>query len=53
MTVLMAWVFATVAMQFDVFTLFGRARAMWVVVWIPFVLALCLGKLQSKSDPLA
>ncbi len=53
MTVLMAWVFATVAMQFDVFTLFGRARAMWVVVWIPFVLVLCLGKLQSKSDPLA
>jgi O-antigen ligase len=50
MAILMVWVFATVAEQFDVFTLFGRARAMWMVVWIPFVLALCLGKLQQSDD---
>lgn len=43
MAVLLAWVFATVALQFDVFTLFGRARAMWMVVWVPFLLSLCLG----------
>jgi O-antigen ligase len=49
MAILMAWVFATVAQQFDVFTLFGRARAMWMVVWMPFVLCLCLGKIQKKD----
>jgi O-antigen ligase len=49
MAILMAWVFATVAQQFDVFTLFGRARAMWMVVWMPFVLCLCLGKTQKKD----
>lgn len=48
MTILMVWVFATVAQQFDVFTVFGRARAMWMVVWMPFVLSLCLGKSESK-----
>ncbi|MGV8916392.1 MAG: O-antigen ligase family protein [Pseudomonas sp.] len=47
MSVLMGWVFATVALQFDVFTLFGRARAMWVVVWVPFLLCLCLGKIET------
>lgn len=49
MTILMVWVFATVAQQFDVFTVFGRARAMWMVVWMPFVLSLCLGKSENKS----
>lgn len=49
MAILMAWVFASVAQQFDVFTLFGRARAMWMVVWMPFVLCLCLGKTQKKD----
>lgn len=48
MTILMIWVFATVAQQFDVFTVFGRARAMWMVVWMPFVLSLCLGKSEKK-----
>jgi len=48
MTILMVWVFATVAQQFDVFTVFGRARAMWMVVWMPFVLSLCLGKSEKK-----
>lgn len=48
MTILMVWVFATVAQQFDVFTVFGRARAMWMVVWMPFVLSLCLGKSENK-----
>ncbi len=51
MAILMIWVFATVAMQFDVFTVFGRARAMWMVVWMPFVLSLCLGK--SEKAPKA
>lgn len=51
MAILMVWVFATVAMQFDVFTVFGRARAMWMVVWMPFVLSLCLGK--SEKPPAA
>lgn len=49
MTILMVWVFATVAQQFDVFTVFGRARAMWMVVWMPFVLSLCLGKSEKKT----
>lgn len=49
MAILMAWVFATVAQQFDVFTLFGRARAMWMVVWMPFVLCLCLGKVRKED----
>ena len=50
MAILMVWVFATVAMQFDVFTVFGRARAMWLVVWMPFVLSLCLGKSAKPTD---
>jgi len=50
MAILMIWVFATVAVQFDVFTVFGRARAMWMVVWMPFVLSLCLGKSESKEQ---
>lgn len=49
MAILMIWVFATVAVQFDVFTVFGRARAMWMVVWMPFVLSLCLGKSERKD----
>lgn len=49
MAILMIWVFATVAQQFDVFTVFGRARAMWMVVWMPFVLSLCLGKSEPKA----
>lgn len=49
MTILMVWVFATVAQQFDVFTVFGRARAMWMVVWMPFVLSLCLGKSEKRT----
>jgi O-antigen ligase len=49
MAILMIWVFATVAQQFDVFTVFGRARAMWMVVWMPFVLSLCLGKSREKA----
>lgn len=49
MAILMFWVFATVAQQFDVFTVFGRARAMWMVVWMPFVLSLCLGKLEERD----
>jgi O-antigen ligase len=50
MAILMVWVFATVAVQFDVFTVFGRARAMWMVVWMPFVLSLCLGKSAKPTD---
>lgn len=49
LAVLLAWVFATVALQFDVFTLFGRARAMWMVVWVPFLLSMCLGKVDSTG----
>ncbi|MFK3972255.1 O-antigen ligase family protein [Pseudomonas sp. NPDC087358] len=49
MAILMIWVFATVAQQFDVFTVFGRARAMWMVVWMPFVLSLCLGKSEKQA----
>ncbi|MFY1666374.1 O-antigen ligase family protein [Pseudomonas sp. Pseu.R1] len=49
MAILMIWVFASVAVQFDVFTVFGRARAMWMVVWMPFVLSLCLGKSEQKQ----
>jgi O-antigen ligase len=49
LAVLLCWVFATVALQFDVFTLFGRARAMWMVVWVPFLLSMCLGKVDSTG----
>nr|WP_246237680.1 O-antigen ligase family protein [Pseudomonas akapageensis] len=49
MSILMVWVFATVSIQFDVFILFGGARAMWMVVWIPFVLALCTDKSQTPG----
>lgn len=49
MAILMIWVFATVAQQFDVFTVFGRARAMWMVVWMPFVLSLCLGRSRDRD----
>lgn len=49
MAILMIWVFATFAQQFDVFTVFGRARAMWLVVWMPFVLSLCLGRSEKKA----
>lgn len=35
---LLAWLFASVALQFDVFVLFGRSRAMWLEVWVPFIL---------------
>lgn len=49
LVVLLAWVFATVALQFDVFVLFGRARAMWMVVWVPFLLSMCLGKVDSTG----
>ena len=52
MAVLLAWVFASVALQFDVFTLFGRARAMWMVVWVPFLLSLCLSKTPASERPL-
>ena len=52
MTILMVWVFATVAQQFDVFTVFGRARAMWMVVWMPFVLSLCLVRSEKKASVL-
>ncbi|WP_297833720.1 O-antigen ligase family protein [Pseudomonas sp.] len=53
MAVLLAWVFATVSLQFDVFILFGRARAMWMVVWVPFLLSLCLGDAPGSARPLA
>lgn len=49
MAILMIWVFATFAQQFDVFTVFGRARAMWLVVWMPFVLSLCLGRSEKNA----
>ncbi|MFJ3482832.1 O-antigen ligase family protein [Pseudomonas sp. NPDC090202] len=50
MAILMVWIFATVAVQFDVFTVFGRARAMWMIVWMPFVLSLCLGKSEKRQQ---
>lgn len=56
-TVLLLWVFSSIAMQFDVFTLWERSRAMWLVVWVPMLLSLCLepvcGVVQelSPGDP--
>lgn len=42
MAALLCWVFACVALQFDVFALFGRNRAMWLAVWVPVILVMCL-----------
>ncbi|MDY7563076.1 O-antigen ligase family protein [Pseudomonas sp. 10B1] len=53
MAVLLAWVFASVALQFDVFVLFGRARAMWMVVWVPFLLSLCLSRTPVSERTLS
>lgn len=40
--VLLLWVFSSVALQFDVFSLWERTRAMWLMPWVVFLLGLCL-----------
>lgn len=42
LAVLLLWVFSSVAMQFDVFSLWERTRAMWLMPWGVFLLGLCL-----------
>lgn len=39
---LLVWVFSSIALQFDVFTLWERSRAMWLVMWVPVLLSLSL-----------
>ncbi len=42
LAVLLLWVFSSVAMQFDAFSLWERTRAMWLMPWVVFLLGLCL-----------
>lgn len=42
LAVLLLWVFSSVALQFDVFSLWERTRAMWLMPWVVFLLGLCL-----------
>ncbi|WP_236620498.1 O-antigen ligase family protein [Pseudomonas sp. ATCC 13867] len=41
-SVMLLWVFSSVAMQFDVFSLWERTRAMWLMPWGVILLGLCL-----------
>jgi hypothetical protein len=52
-TVLLLWVFSSIAMQFDVFTLWERSRAMWLVVWVPMLLSLCLEPVRGVVQELS
>lgn len=49
MAALLFWVFASVAIQFDVFALFGRNRAMWLAVWMPVILVMCLPRKTTEA----
>lgn len=42
LAVMLLWVFASVALQFDVFSLWERTRAMWLMPWVVFLLGLCV-----------
>ncbi|WP_448683221.1 O-antigen ligase family protein [Pseudomonas nicosulfuronedens] len=42
LSVLLLWVFSSVAMQFDVFSLWERTRAMWLMPWVVILLGLSL-----------
>lgn len=42
LSVMLLWVFSSVAMQFDVFSLWERTRAMWLMPWVVILLGLCL-----------
>lgn len=42
LAVMLLWVFSSVALQFDVFSLWERTRAMWLMPWVVFLLGLCL-----------
>ncbi len=46
---LLTWIFASVALQFDVFVLFGRSRAVWLEVWIPLILIAGLEANQTDA----
>jgi O-antigen ligase len=50
MAALLFWVFACVALQFDVFALFGRNRAMWLAVWMPVILVMCVPRPTKSTD---
>lgn len=49
LSVLLLWVFASVAMQFDVFSLWERTRAMWLMPWVVVLLGLSL-KVPTNSS---
>lgn len=42
LSVMLLWVFSSVAMQFDVFSLWERTRAMWLMPWVVILLGLSL-----------
>lgn len=42
LSVMLLWVYSSVAMQFDVFSLWERTRAMWLMPWVVILLGLCL-----------
>lgn len=50
MAILLLWVFACVAQQFDVFMLFGRSRGLWAVLWVPILVALTFRSHSSEEE---
>ena len=49
LALLLLWVYASVAMQFDVFSLWERTRAMWLMPWAVFLLGLSLKRPAGQA----
>lgn len=50
LALLLLWVYASVAMQFDVFSLWERTRAMWLMPWAVFLLGLSLKRPAAAGE---
>lgn len=50
-SLLLLWIFSSVAMQFDVFSLWERSRAIWMMPWGVFLLCLCLSRDLVEKRP--
>lgn len=48
LALLLLWVFSSVALQFDVFSLWERTRAMWLMPWVVFLLGLSLEPVAAR-----
>ncbi len=49
LAVLLLWVYSSVALQFDVFSLWERTRAMWLIPWVATLLCLCLERRPEQA----